>query len=104
MSWSVLPVLLRKKSIDRCRVQPIECIPVSTTSRTARHLSYVNWPHFAYGSLYSPRPSPSPSQYTPHPPTNADSPFDFRHSRQHPPSCATNIDTPSPSPHSCPPT
>ena len=31
--------VVQKKSIACCRVQPIACIPVSTTSRTARHAS-----------------------------------------------------------------
>ncbi len=30
---------------------PIECSPVSTTSRTARHISYVSWPKREYGIL-----------------------------------------------------
>jgi hypothetical protein len=54
------------------RLQPIECIPVSTTSRTARHISYVSWPNFEYGSFSSPNSSPRLSEYNAQPSTNAE--------------------------------
>ena len=59
------------KSIACWRVQPSAWIPVSTTSRPARHASYDRMPKRSMSDEYRPISSASRSVYRPQPSANA---------------------------------
>ncbi len=64
---SAIGVFSTRKSMASCRLHPLACRPVSTTSRPARMASIVSMPSLDSSLLYRPISSARRSQYSAQP-------------------------------------